>query len=110
MDDGHSINHEPQPSSGQAFKVYKRRWFILTAVCVVNCSNAMVGTVARGVSLSFLRRFSTPPAAPFGSRSGFLFFFTFICLLSHFPKQTVLAHFYSFSLQTPILYTVQRRS
>lgn len=25
------------------FKVYRRRWFILLVLCLLNCSNAMVG-------------------------------------------------------------------
>lgn len=35
-----------QPDSGERtvvrFKVYKRRWFALLVLCLLNCSNAMV--------------------------------------------------------------------
>ncbi|XP_063050184.1 solute carrier family 49 member A3-like, partial [Engraulis encrasicolus] len=38
---------DPQPCSDEAdhvairFKVYRRRWFILLVLCLLNCSNAM---------------------------------------------------------------------
>lgn len=76
MDDGHSINHEPQPFTGQAFKAYKRRWFILTAVCVVNCSNAMVGNNNCPGSFAFL---PPPPAARVWDFYFILLYFLFAC-------------------------------
>lgn len=33
-------NHEAKPVV--QFKVYKRRWFALLVLCLLNCSNAMV--------------------------------------------------------------------
>ncbi|XP_066468724.1 solute carrier family 49 member A3 [Tiliqua scincoides] len=31
-----------EPSGSGAFQVYKRRWFLLVVVCLLNCSNAML--------------------------------------------------------------------
>lgn len=28
--------------NGQLFKLYKRRWFVLLVLCLLNCSNATV--------------------------------------------------------------------
>lgn len=37
---------DPSPPGG--FQLYKRRWLVLVAVCLLNCSNAMVGKGRRG--------------------------------------------------------------
>lgn len=51
----------PQPNPDLAkllqFKVYRRRWFILLVLCILNCSNAMVWapylpTSLRGLEVS----------------------------------------------------------
>lgn len=32
----------PEPTKALLFKVYKRRWFVLLVLCLLNCSNATV--------------------------------------------------------------------
>ncbi|XP_015676367.1 solute carrier family 49 member A3 [Protobothrops mucrosquamatus] len=59
MDDSRCIDQELQPSSEQAFKAYKRRWVILAAVCVVNCSNAMLWLTFAPVADITAERFHT---------------------------------------------------
>lgn len=38
------VPKSPKPEAKKAalFKVYKRRWFVLLVLCLLNCSNAMV--------------------------------------------------------------------
>lgn len=40
-EDGRS--HLDARNTAAEFRVYKRRWFILFVLCLLNCSNAMVG-------------------------------------------------------------------
>lgn len=37
-------SHLDSRNTATKFKVYKRRWFILFVLCLLNCSNAMVGS------------------------------------------------------------------
>ncbi|KAM6469368.1 solute carrier family 49 member A3 [Liasis olivaceus] len=58
MDDSRCIDHEPQPSP-TTFRVYKRRWIVLTVVCLVNCSNAMLWLTFAPVADITAERFHT---------------------------------------------------
>ncbi|XP_063150938.1 solute carrier family 49 member A3 [Candoia aspera] len=58
MDENRCSDSEPQLSP-LTFKVYKRRWFILTVVCLVNCSNAMLWLTFAPVADITAQRFHT---------------------------------------------------
>ncbi|XP_061490954.1 solute carrier family 49 member A3 isoform X2 [Rhineura floridana] len=53
------IAPETDLTSPGSFKVYKRRWFLLTVVCLVSCSNAMLWLTFAPVADKTAERFHT---------------------------------------------------